>query len=92
MIDILVDIEKIVDDAGLITRVEYEGLPDVIKVIQQTGYVYYVATPDRDDYEIILVDELPEDWQQYEYYYINGEFIKRFIPTGSTENIIYSGV
>jgi hypothetical protein len=90
MIDIVIDTENIVEDSGVITRVDYQGISNVIKVIRTDGYTYYIATPDRDLYQILLVDNLPEDYEPDGYYYIDGEWIKRDIPspTGDTENYI----
>lgn len=90
MIDIVIDTENIVEDSGVITRVDYQGINNVIKVIRTDGYTYYIATPDRDLYQILSVDDLPEDFTPYGYFYIDGEWIKRYVPTptGDTQNYI----
>ena len=89
MIDIVLNTNDLVYDAGEITRITKDGLENVIQVINLEGITWYVETPDRDLWSILQVDQLPEDWKQKEYFYIDGEWIKRPYPpiTGSTENI-----
>lgn len=88
MIDIVRNPEDLVYDAGVITRVEKDGLQDVIKVINQDNVIWYVETPNRAEWSILNVDGLPADWVQKEYFYIDGEWVKVPQPpiTGTTEN------
>ena len=89
MIDILLDPTDLVYDAGVITRIEKDGLQDVIKVINQDNITWYVETPDRASWSILEVDSLPTDWRQKGFYYINGEWIEITPPpTGATENYL----
>jgi hypothetical protein len=93
MIDIVLNPFDLVYDAGVITRVEKDGLLNVIKIINQDGITWYVETPDRDEWNILQVENLPEDWKQLEYYYINGEWIEVLpppSPSGTTENYVGS--
>jgi len=87
MIDIVLNPQDLVYDAGVITRVERDGLLNVIKVINQDNITWYVETPDRDEWNILQVETLPEDWKQKGYFYIDGVWIENTpSPTGTTYN------
>ena len=89
MIDIVLDPQDLVYDAGVITRVEKDGLQNVIKVVNQDNITWYVETPDRDQWNILNVDSLPEDFKSRGYYYISGDWIRVSpFPTGMTENYL----
>jgi len=89
MIDIVKDTKDIVQDAGQIKRVDFEGETDLIRIIREDGYTYYIGTADRDYWDIVRVDNLPDDFMPGNYYYVGNEWLKRDIPSpsGSTENI-----
>jgi len=91
--DIVKDTNDIVYDYGTITRVDHEGESDIIKVVQESGYVYYIGVPDRAYWDIVPnINDVPEDFVPKGYYYVGNEWLKRDIPTptpsGSTENYL----
>lgn len=89
MIDIVLNPQDLVYDAGVITRVSRDGMNNVIKVVNQQDITWYVETPDRDEWNILEVDTLPDDWTERGYYFINEQWIKREpTPSGSTENYL----
>jgi len=89
MIDIVLNTEDLVYDAGVISRVSKDGMNNVIKIVNQENITWYVETPDRDEWNILQVNTLPEDWTQKNYYFINEEWIKipNPSPSGMTENL-----
>lgn len=87
MIDIVLNPVDLVYDAGVITRVERDGLLNVIQVINQENITWYVESHDRDEWNILQVETLPEDWKQKGYFYIDGVWIENApSPTGTTYN------
>ncbi len=87
MIDIVLNPRDLVYDAGVITRVERDGLLNVIQIINQENITWYVESHDRDEWNILQVETLPEDWKQKGYFYIDGVWIEKTpSPTGTTYN------
>lgn len=90
--EIVLDTQDLCWDFGTITRVNREGEVDEIKVVRTDGYTYYIATPDRDQWQILdgfSESDLPADWTPSGYYYINSEWVKNEPPvTGDTQNNI----
>jgi len=91
--EILLDTTDLCWDFGTITREDHEGEQDVIKVVRTDGYTYYIATEDRDAWDILdgfTESDLPTDWAPnlYYYYVLGNEWVKKNPPiTGDTENI-----
>lgn len=91
--DIVKDTQDIVYDYGTITREDYQGESDIIKIVRPDGYTWYIGTPDRAYWDIVPnVDDIPADFVSKGYYYVGNEWLKRDIPvppiTGDTENYI----
>lgn len=94
--DIVYDTRNVVYDYGTITRVNHEGQDNVIKIIREDGYVWYIGVEDRDLWTILHnIDNVPADFWPETYTYDNGVWTKlpqpSPLPTGYTENDIYSG-
>ena len=94
--DIVYDTRNVVYDYGTITRTDHEGLQNVIKIIREDGYVWYIGVEDRDLWTILPnIDNVPADFITEQYIYDNGVWIKIPQPTppitGSTDNDLYSG-
>ena len=89
MWDIVYDTNNIVYDYGTITREDFEGQQDMIKVVKPDGYVYYIGAYDRQ-YWVIKpnVDNIPQDFMACEYIYNDGVWTKITPPpvSGSTQN------
>lgn len=94
--DIVYDTRNVVYDYGTITRVNHEGMENVIKIVREDGYVWYIGVEDRDSWTILPnIDDVPADFWPETYIYDNGVWIKIPQPTppitGMTDNDVYSG-
>ena len=68
---ILRNTDNIVLQVGTsIDRVEFEGMKNVIKVDTTIPVpdIFYIATEDRDTYEILERNDIPEDYYPSGYY------------------------
>ena len=76
MWDIVIDTNNVVFDYGTIERVNKDGEINLIKITRPDGYIWYVGTSDRDLWEIVKdVLDIPEDFTQGKYLYVDGEWI-----------------
>jgi len=70
---ILRNTENIVLQVGInIDRIEYQDMSNVIRVETNIphSYIFYIATDDRDNYEILERNDIPEDYYPSGYYLV----------------------
>jgi hypothetical protein len=81
------DTNYLVFDLGTIIEwVEYEGMNNVIKIEKIDGLIYYIATPDREKFGIMIVEDYPSDLSNNNYYFNNNIWTKVPPISGDTIN------
>lgn len=73
---IVINKENLVLDFGSeINRESFNGEQNLIKVSKNDSEgFYYIGTNDRDDYQIIEISSLPQDFISGKYFYNNNSF------------------